>query len=177
MKDIMTRSYISRISFLRLAIVSIGLIAIFISIIRIFDPKQTIEEYIITVLIVISIIILEKYIEFKTGILYIKGVKIPRFDLTNKETVIGEDIIPIELKSIGDNIFDISMKLEFSENPTIYIYKTKDKKIMFEYSNIIKNHKDICNLMVSMKQGEILNFKLDKIGIIKSLNITEIYTV
>ena len=176
MKDVMTYNYISKILFLRLALATIGLIVVIVSMIRAFDSKQPTEEYIISIIIIVSIIMAGKYIDFKTGISNIKGVKIPRFGLTNKEIVIGEDIIPVELKSTnpyGNSIFDINIKLD-SENHTIYIYKTKDKKIMSEHSNVIKD-KDRCNLMVSMKPGEILNFKLNKIGIIRSLNITEIY--
>ena len=177
MKDVMTYHYISRILFLRLAIAVIGLIVVTISMIRAFNPKQPIEEYIISICIIISIILIGKYIDFKTGISNIKGVKIPKFGLTNKEIVIGEDIIPVELKSInpyGNSILDISMILEFSENPTIYIYKTKDKKVISVYSKTIKDNR--CNIMISMKPGEILNFKLNKIGVMKSLNITEIYS-
>ena len=178
MKDIMTYNYILRILILRLALAFIGLIVVIISIIRAFNPKQPIQEYIVSVFILISIIIVGRYIDFKTGMSNIKGVKIPRFGLTNKEIVIGEDIIPVELKNTnpyGNSIFDISMESEFSENPTIYIYKTKDKKIIYEYSKTIKN-KDRCSLIISMKPGEILNFKLNKIGVIKNLHITEIYS-
>lgn len=172
--DIIKYDYVLKILFIRFALVVIGLIVVAIGIFRVF-VNQSIEEYYVILLIAIPILIIERFIDYKTGISKMTGIKISRFGMYDKETIIGEDVIPIELKNInpyGDSIFEIHMVLKFSEHPTIYIYKTKDKKIISEYSDVIK---DRCDLMISMRQEEILNFKLDKIGIIKNLSVAEIY--
>lgn len=174
--DIIKYDDILKILLIRLVLAVIGLIIIAISIFRVFFQNQSIQEYIIILLIVLSILAIEKFIDYKTGISEMKGIKISRFGAIDLETIIGEGVIPIELKSInpyGNSIFELCMVLEFSDSPTVYIYKTKDKKIVSEYSYVVK---DRCDLMIRVKQGELLNFKFDKKGVIKNLSIFEIYS-
>lgn len=174
--DIIMLNDIIVILFIRFLLAVIGLIIIAIGIFRVAFQNQSIEEYIIVLIIVLLILGIEKFIDYKTGISKMTGIKISRFGGIDIETIIGENVIPIELKSInpyGDSMFEIHMLLNFSENPTVYIYKTGDKKIISEYSYVAK---DRFEFVIRMKQEELLNFKFNKAGIIKNLLIYEIYS-